>query len=221
MNFDDIKDRIKAELQKAWESFQETSFYNQLRDRYENMTPAMQRLSIIATILVVVGILLSFPLSYYSSSANYMDEFLSKRSLIVDLLKAVQESQSVNTNDTLKADLNMLTTQIDTSLKNTDLSPDQVSPAEIIQEKSNIIPQNLNGGLIRVKLSKLNIRQVSDFGYQFQNLHPRLKLKDMIIEASEGLPTGYFNVTYKMINVAAQTPAPPPPTSNKNLKTRK
>jgi hypothetical protein len=35
MNFDDLKDNLKSQLGQTWSRIEESSFYNQMRDRFE------------------------------------------------------------------------------------------------------------------------------------------------------------------------------------------
>lgn len=80
MNFDDIKDNLKSQLGQTWSRVEDSSAYNQLRDRFENLTPTNQKLTLMATGAVIALLIISVPYSYYSTSAEYVGTFEGKRS---------------------------------------------------------------------------------------------------------------------------------------------
>ena len=41
MTLDELKERLSSELSQTKERIEESGWYNQLRDRYENMSPPM------------------------------------------------------------------------------------------------------------------------------------------------------------------------------------
>ncbi len=43
MNFQDIKEQVLQQLKDLLEKIQESSAYNELKDRYENLTPRNQK----------------------------------------------------------------------------------------------------------------------------------------------------------------------------------
>ena len=47
MALEDVKEKIQTELKNQWEQFQETSLYIQTKERFENLSPVMQKLSLI------------------------------------------------------------------------------------------------------------------------------------------------------------------------------
>lgn len=58
-SFDDLKEKLVSDARVTWERIQESGAYNQLRDRYENMTPAMQKLTLVGGVALVSLIILS------------------------------------------------------------------------------------------------------------------------------------------------------------------
>ena len=206
MNFDDLKDQLISQSRQAWEKFQESSLYNQARDRFENLSPLGQKLSLIGFSVSIVMIFLSIPWGSYSNASGHVDEFVASRNLIRDLFKVNRESQE--SPQLISApSAQSLKTQIEATLISFQLLPEQLKGVELINEKSQLIPDNLMQGQIQVQLAKLNLRQITDIGYQLQSQNPSVKVKDMSIEINSQNPK-YFDVTYKL--AALKIPEPPP-----------
>lgn len=212
MNLDDLKDRLASDARVTWERIQESTAYNQLRDRYENMTPAMQKLTIVGGAALVAFTILSIPYGTYVTSTDSVSDFESKRMTIRELLKVTRESSDVpQIPQAPSAD--MIRSTVENQIRAANLLPEQIKGTEVLQNNSNLIPKNLTENLIQISLAKLNLRQVIDLGYQFQNINPSLKMKDLTMSANRE-DTRYFDVVYKLVSLAvpaAPVPEPEPP----------
>nr|BFD67359.1 hypothetical protein HAGR004_23810 [Bdellovibrio sp. HAGR004] len=206
-SLDDLKERFIADSRATWERLQESTAYNQMRDRYENMTPAMQKLTLIGGVALVTLLVLSIPYGKYTQSTEYVGEFESKRMTIRELLKVSRESSDVPQIPQAPS-MDMIRNNVDNQIKAANLLPEQIQGTEIQENNSNLVPKNLTEGLLQVSLVKLNLRQVLDLGYQFQSINPSVKLKDMIMTANRE-DGRYFDVVYKLVALAV--PAPPAP----------
>ncbi len=203
MNFDELKERISSEIKQAWGQFQESSFYNQMRDRYDNMTPAMQKLSIAGTSFVISLIILSIPYTSYNQSQENVNEFEDKRSLIRELLKVSREASEVP-NIPQPPPIESLKTTADSQLKNANLLPEQIKSVEVASVPSKLIPQNMSAGALIINLAKLNLRQVIDIGYQLQAISSSVKMQDLTMTANRE-DLRYFDVSYHLIALAVPT----------------
>ena len=56
--FEDIKEKMKGEAQQLWGKIQESSAYNQLKDRFQNLSPAAQKVILALTALVLFLVLM-------------------------------------------------------------------------------------------------------------------------------------------------------------------
>ena len=200
MNLEDLKERFTSEAKVLWERIEESSAYNQLRDRYENMTPSMQKLSIVGASALVALIILSIPYSYFSQSMAYEGEFESRRSTIRELLKVSREASEAPALQQAPS-VEALKSMIDTQIQNAHFLPEQIKGTEVVSESTKLVPQNLTGGMVQVRLAKLNIRQVLDFGYQMQSLNSSVKVKDMVMTANRE-DSRYFDVIFKLVALA-------------------
>lgn len=216
-SFDDLKEKLVSDARVTWERIQESGAYNQLRDRYENMTPAMQKLTLVGGVALVSLIILSIPYGKYNQSNEYVGEFESKRMTIRELLKVSRESSDVPQIPQAPS-MDMIRNNIDNQIKAANLLPEQIKGTEIQENNSNLVPKNLTEGLLQVSLAKLNIRQVLDLGYQFQSINPSVKMKDMVMTANRE-DGRYFDVVYKLVALAvpaAPAPEAPEPPSRGN-----
>lgn len=200
MTLDELKERLSAELTQTKERIEESAAFNQLRDRYENMSPAMQKLSVVGAAALVSALILSIPYSYFSTSSDYVTEFEGKRSTIRELLKVTRESSEVP-NIIPAPNTDMLRSNIENQLKAANLLPEQMRGTQAGSNGSQLIPQNLTQGILEVNLAKLNLRQVIDLGYQMQNINPSVKITDMTMTANRE-DNRYFDVVFKLVSLA-------------------
>jgi len=208
MNYKELLEQAYAFLKSKWDQFTESPTYNQLMDRYENMTPAMQRLTVVGLSLVGVFLVLAIPLSDLSGSGDAVTEFEDKRNLIRDLLKASREVSEVP--DLPKAPLNdALQEQINSKIKMENIYPEQIKGVEVLNVKSSLMPSTLVQGGMMVHLAKLNLRQIVDVGYQLANLSPSVKMKDISISPNQE-DSKYMDVIYKLVALAVPDIVLPP-----------
>lgn len=200
MAFEDLRERFSSEFKSQWEQFQESSLYIQAREKYENLTPPMQKLTLALIFVFFSYLLISFPLGYFSSSGTYIAEFEDKRQLIRDLLKVskdVQESPDLP----VPPNVGSLKTQIESQIQSAQLMPEQIRGTEISSAPVKIIPGGLIQGAVQVSLVQLNLRQIIDLGYQFQAISPSVKMTDLQMEANQKDPR-YFDVIYRLAVLA-------------------
>ncbi|WP_374032646.1 hypothetical protein [Bdellovibrio bacteriovorus] len=145
-SFDDLKEKLVSDARVTWERIQESGAYNQLRDRYENMTPAMQKLTLVGGVALVSLIILSIPYGKYTQSNEYVSEFESKRMTIRELLKVSRESSEVPQIPQAPS-MDMIRNNIDNQIKAANLLPEQIKGTEIQENNSNLVPKNLTEGL--------------------------------------------------------------------------
>ncbi|HWU43029.1 MAG TPA: hypothetical protein VN132_06305 [Bdellovibrio sp.] len=222
MNLDDLKDQLTSEGRAVWERIQDSAAFNQLRDRYENMSPSMQKMSVIGAALIIVLLILSVPYSNFTQSNEFVTDFEDKRTTIRQLLKVSRESADIPNIPQAPA-MEMIRSTIENHVKMANLLPEQVKGTNVNTVESKLIPVNLVQGALDVSLAKLNLRQVMDMGYRFQTINPSVKLKDMIVTANLQ-DNRYFDVIYKLVALAVPTaPEAPPaeePTKGKGKSSR-
>lgn len=225
MNLDDLKDRFSTELRATWDRIQESAAYNQMRDRYENMTPSMQKLTLYGGIAAAALIVLSIPYGYFSGSTDAVTEFEGKRMTIRELLKVSREASEVPSIPQAPS-IDMLRGMIENQIRSANLLPEQIKGTQSTSG-SALIPSNLSEGGLQIQLAKLNLRQIVDLGYKFSSISPSVKMSDMTMTANRE-DNRYFDVVYKLVALAvpaapviAAEPEPPSKKGfNRNKKSR-
>lgn len=217
MALEELKEKIQSSFKDQWDQFQETPLYIQTQERYQNLTPLMQKLSLLGVGLILTYLIFSLPLSYFSQSSEHISEFEESRQTIRDLLKAAKESQEIP-DISIPPTIEALKAQIDEQIQAARLLPEQVRGSEIRTEKPTLIPGNLSQGLVQVSLAKLNLRQVLDLGFLFQSISPSVKMTDMVMDANAQDPR-YYDVLFRLAVLAVpsqiEAPAEPDPTKKK------
>lgn len=216
---DELKDQLKTSLQTTWERIQESEAYNQLNDKYQNLSPSGQKIAQVVTAVVLAGIVFYSPISQLQLSSELLAQFEEKRTLIRDLFKTYRESSG---------DLQMapapqageLISTVQNSLQSSKLIPEQIVSVNTTQAEGRLIPANLQQAVVEVKLAKLNLRQIVDIGAQLANISQAVKVKDMFMQANAEL-AGYFDVTYKLYALKVPEPLPEPAPEPVNPKKKK
>lgn len=216
--FEELGEQLKSQLTQIWDKIKDTESYNQLRDKYESLTPAGQKISQIVFFGLLVGILIYVPFSQVQVSSAQIEQFETQRGLIRDLFKTFRESSGQLQMATPPTGAQLVLT-IQTSLQNARLLPEQIVGVTNAQAEGRLIPQSLLADVVEVKLAKLNLRQIVDIGTQLTNLSPALKIKDLLINANSEL-AGYFDVNYKIyaLKVPEALPELPPEPINPKKK---
>lgn len=194
---DDIKERFKTEAQQIWERFQESSLYNQMSDRYENLSPSAQKGVLWGSLIVVVLMLLSIPMGNFSESSVSIEEFENKRRLIRDLFRVNRDAQNIPQIPT-PPPLEMLSNQVQEDLRQAQLVPEQIKSVQVTHDSPSTIKGSLIEGFLQVSLAQLNIRQILDIGHRLQNKLVSVKLKDMDMQAN-AKDARYFDVVYTLM----------------------
>jgi hypothetical protein len=209
MNFEDLKERIVSTFKQIWERIQESSLYNQGRDRFENLSPRAQK-SVLASVVVFLSLMFfSIPYGYFTESSGSVAGFEERRDLVRRLLKASREAADVPDIPQPPAPEN-LKGQVDTQLKQAQLIPEQIKSVSIAPVDSKLIPAPMAQGSVVVSLAKLNLRQIVEIGYKLKAISPSVKMSSMQIFANH-TDSRYFDATFTLVSLLVPEAAPPPP----------
>lgn len=200
MNLDDIKDNLKSRFSETWARVEDSSAYNQLRDRFDNLTPTRQKLVMLASGIMIALFVISIPYSYYATSNDYVIEFEDKRNLIRELLKVTRESSEVPDIPAAPSG-DVLRGTIENQIRGANLLPEQMKGIEVVTADTGLIPRGLLEAGVKINLAKLNLRQIIDIGYNIQNLGPSVKMSDVNVFSNEEDPK-YFDVEFKVVTLA-------------------
>lgn len=205
---DSLKDKGQGAAQKIIERVRESSTYAQMMDRYENLTPAGQKLAKFVSALLVLLVLLFIPLSNLSTSYTNISMFEEERNLIRELFRTYRESSS-SQNLPVPPLSDSLMSMVTGAIQRAELLPEQNIGISEGPVEGRLIPSNLVSNVIQVKLAKLNLKQIVDIGGSLVGISESVKMKDIAIVAN-ATDTRYYDVTYKLYSLKVPEAAPEP-----------
>lgn len=209
MNLDDIKDQLNDQFQQLWAKIQDNSTYIRLKEKYDNLSPNGQKLTLFGAGMVVVLVALSIPYGTLTQSSTYMTEFEEKRALIRELMKVSREAgQTPQMPGAIE--IGQAQGMIQEELTRQQLLPEQIVSTQGIEVSKSLIPQNVLSGALEVQLAKLNIQQISNIAFFLQSMAPNLKLEAMSLIANTTDPR-YFNANFRIVGFnVPKLPEPEP-----------
>lgn len=200
MTLEDLKDQVRERATEIWDRIQESPAYNNLREKYETLSPGAQKGLQLAAIGIVVLTLASIPYSYLSTSSDYVAEFENSRSLIRSLLRASRLASEASTVPSAMSG-EELKSQLQSQMSTYSLLPEQIGGVIDLDTRTlgnSLAPRGIQQQGIGLSLKKLNLKQVTDIGYQLQGLNPSIKMAGLEVTASTPDPH-YFDVLYKFV----------------------
>ena len=223
MALEDLRDRVKESVQAQWSQFQETSFFQQAKESYENLTPSAQLLAKIVAGFLVSAIAVLPPLLWYVGSMSNVSEFVSRRALLKDVLRVIKQMGETPTLIPQFSDADVKS-KVQEVLGTFQFLPEQLketTESNFETSSGGMIPKSLLQRGVTVRLHKLNVRQIIDLGFRLQTLPEGMKVTVMETERSPG-ESHYYDVHFRVVSFAlaesgAKT-APPLPAAPKGSK---
>jgi hypothetical protein len=203
-----LKEKSQGAMEKLFDRVRESSAYAQIMDRYQNMSPAGQKLSKLFTVVLLLLVLLFIPLTNLSSSISYVSSFEEQRNLIRDLFRTYRETSS-SQNLPVPPTTDSLMSMISSIIQRAELLPEQNLGISEGPAEGRLIPGSLVSSVTYVKLAKLNLKQIVDIGASLVGLSESVKMKDISIVANV-TDTRYYDVTYKLYSLKVPEPTPEP-----------
>lgn len=209
MTLDDLKDQLLTSARRIGERVQDTPAYAQLKDRFDGLTPPMQRLSVLLVVLVAFLMVLMLPWSWYGETQDVVTTFEERRNVIRELLKVSREAGDVP-DIPMAPPIDTMRGDIQSRLKEASLIEEQIKGIDASTQPSKLIPQDKTEGSLSISLSKLNVRQVVQVGSMLSRLSPSVKVTDleMLANREDGR---YFDVIFRLTSLAVPDLSAPPP----------
>lgn len=219
MNWDEIKERLQEQFNALAAKIQENQAAQKLIERYQDLSPELQKAVLFGLGSLVALILFLFPWMFYSGSITQLDEFEEKKQVIRDAFHYGRMAAILPPAPPATSTIE-LQDSINTLLKGQQpqLLPDQIvsiTPFDNFAAKSPALPINLLQSGLAISLSRLNLKQIVDIATQIQELRSTAKMVGLKVKATEENPH-YFDVTIKMVlfnlpeDPSAKLPAKPP-----------
>jgi hypothetical protein len=212
MIIDDLKEKIIEQSIQAWGQIQETSAFTNAKEKYDALSPTGQKLSLLGASLLSLLLILSIPMTYYSSAATHIEQFETKKNLIRDLFRLTHATSEL---PPLPAGIatSDLISRVQSKIDMAHLQPEQIKSIQAFDQKLSGVSKSIVQAPVEVSLKSLNLIQIKDIGFDLQSL-PNIKMLGMTIEAIEPQKSSlhYFNVIYRLVNFSlpAEPIAPSP-----------
>jgi len=226
LNWENIKEQLLERWNGIWEQIRDSDTYIQLREKYQNASPTMQKIILGFAITFGALLILLIPFTFLSSSSESIETFESNVRLVRDYYRVQRElSSTPMVPDTPPS--SQISSQVQSILGNLGLSPEQMSGTrEIAPERdsnNSLQPKGINEHGIEVTLLKLNLKQVVDIGAKLSQLGRGLHLTALDMKVNSQNDHYYdviFRVTGFSVGFAEPSGMPeeeartPPPPSN-------
>lgn len=201
MAFESLREQLNEKWSELSAKIQETSAFNTAREKYESQTPSVQRAIVLGGLAIAALIILSFPMSYISSSSDYLGAFQDNRSLIQGLLHA---SRSAKETPPLPPPMpyEALRSNVDRTLREKGLVADQIGDMQAIPNNTPngvVVPAAIVQTGLAVQVKKINVTQIIELANAIGNMGAGNKLIGMDIVQSMG-QTHYYDVILKVMN---------------------
>lgn len=196
---EDLKDKLQDQFSELKNRIQESSTYNSLRERYENLTPNAQQGLMLGGIAAAIIFFCYIPYSYFSSSSTYVSEFNEKRGIIRQLLRASRLATQAGSVSN-PPDISTLQSSITARLSQFNLLPEQnagINPVEAAALGGSFAPPGIIQEGLALNLKQLNLKQIVDIGYDLQNLAQGVRLVGMSMTPTQK-DRRYFDVVYQI-----------------------
>ncbi len=184
MAFEELREQLVSKFKDLGSQIQETSVYQNLKEKYDDLPASQQKATLIVAGVLVAFFIFSYPYTNWSASRESVVSFETKRNLIRDLLKVTKETSELPMLPPATT-MGQIQTDIQMRIQSYQLLEEQVGPISPEEpSQSALIPANLQEGVIKVTLKKLNLRQIVDIAHDLQSMQPAVKMRNLSIDAN-------------------------------------
>lgn len=198
MNFEDLKDKAKEKFFENWEKIQESETFIKLKDRYDGLSPLLQKTLLGFGIFLILYFFYSIPSDYVNSSKEYESYFSENRHTIRDLFRVNREAKTI-TRYPAPLDPDALSSEIKAYLNIEKVAPEfyKGTTSSEAPAKGSTAPSSVEQRGHRVVVNKLNLKQLRGLGESLSAISPVIKLIDLKVTSDEK-NNHYFDAEYTL-----------------------
>ena len=202
MTIDDIKEQIKEKWDDLSSKVGENDTFIQLSERYNNLSPLVQKLILGVIAFFGIYMIYSVPAGFIEAAKEKEMRFLETRALISGLTRTarnpiVSPDQFTGlTSEDMRSRIDAIASKIqilDTQ-KGTSVNANTPLPA-------SVVPKAIKQNGLSYEFKKLTLRQAVALGEQISSLNKNTKLAAVSIDADPADPH-YFNVKYTLSSLS-------------------
>ena len=202
MAFDDLREQIKEQSSQLLGRIQESTAFQQFKERYDTLSPSVQKIIKTGSIALVILLGIYIPYSFYSSSYEIEETFTYNRDMTRDLLAAESEASAIGQVGQAM-DGNALKSRVQSAIRGAQLQPEQLkSIRDLVPANARTIkgiPPNVQRSGITVDLSNLNLNQMLEVSEKLETIDANVKVWSMDVKATESNPL-YYDVQYQLVS---------------------
>ena len=203
----EIKERFREEFQTLLGRVQESSAWNQLTEKYQDLSPNAQKAVLAGVAFLFVFLVLMFPWYFYSSSNDQLAQVDEKKGLIREAFRVARADRALPPLPHMLGS-GELRSSAEQAINGMNLQPDQRGLVQDFQNKSAPgLPKVLEQNGLSISVNKLNLKQVTELGSKLQGIAPTVKTVGFEIRANKS-DNHYFDVTYRLVAFALPPEAP-------------
>ncbi len=195
--FDSLKEKLKAVLQEQ----QESEWFIRVKEKYEELTPTMQKIVRYAGMALVVTIVLWIPVTNLMDASDVNSQFEQRRLALKELLKIERDYSSVPAMPNPPAPFS-LKPQLDQKIIGQGLKPEQIKD---VQEVSGKDTKTVEQKGISYNLTHVTVRQAIDIAYELEQTDKSFKLSEFQLDAQQEDPH-FYDLRLKIINYSIKAP---------------
>lgn len=208
MTLNDFKEQLQQRFQQLGDRLQDSSLYNQIKDKYQNLNPRRQKLIIFLIVIIGLGIVIHFPYANWMESHENISQFERRRDLIRRLLTASREGREAP-QIPRPPPADSLRSMVLGRIEGAHLLDEQLKSVESSSSESQIITDSLSAGGLVINLTKLNLRQLIDVSQSISSISPSVKMVKMKLQPNAE-DSRYHDISLSMVALNVPEISPPP-----------
>jgi hypothetical protein len=200
VNLESIKEQLIERWNSIWERIRDTDSFIQAKERYQNLSPTMQKVVTASGLFFAGLIILAIPLSLLSSSSESVENFENNVRLVRDFYRIQRELQTTPMVPATPP-AGEIANNVQSIVQAAGLSADQISgPREINPEReanNALQPPGITEHGAEITLIKLNVKQVADIGAKLSQIAGGLHLTALDMKANAE-NDHYYDVIFRV-----------------------
>lgn len=220
MDFEVYKEQLLEALKSYKNKIQDSDIYITVKERYDNLSPNIQKLILFSAVFFVVYFFYSIPAGLVSSAEEKMTYFSENRQLTRELIRAGRIDRTVKLPPPAPS-FQDLESQVESKLKFERVLEEQKLTSTQLDKvaTSAIVPKSIKQTGLKTSLKQLNLKQLIRIGEAMSEI-PSSELLNLSIQADSKDPH-YFNVEYEMAAFSVPQIEKKAPALNKKKRSKK
>lgn len=202
MGLEEVKEQLKEKWDEVVSKVSESDLYILLSERYNNLSPVVQKVLIFSVIFFAGYLVYSVPAGFIDAAKEKELRFVESRKLIRDLSRSARNPVIDPTLfsgmefEEMRAKVEEVASKIQVLDTQKGTATNTLKPLP-----SNVVPGAIKQTGLTYEFKKLTLRQAVAMSEQLSSLHTNTKLAGVVIEA-DNEDNHYFTVKYTLSSLS-------------------